>query len=64
MREVTAVLRGVHTPVLLRAGLVDPSCCLSLITPTRSLDLTLPNSIERDRVVRGLEMLLENRPKN
>jgi len=58
LQDVQEVLRGVHTEVLLRAGMIDPSCCLSIVTARRSLDLQFANSIERDRVVRGLQILL------
>lgn len=58
---VKSVYTGVRTEVMMRAGLQDPACCLSIVTDNRSLDLTLPSATERDRVVRGLKIILEGR---
>lgn len=62
--SIKSVYTGVRTEVMVRAGAQkpqDPACCLSLVTDARSLDLTLANATERDRVVRGLKILLEDR---
>jgi hypothetical protein len=58
---IRSVCGGVQTDVLLKAGLVDPDCCLSLVTDARTLDLTLANATERDRVLRGLRILLQGK---
>lgn len=59
--SIQSVYTGVRTEVFLRAGQVNPACCLSIVTKQRSLDLTLPNTTERDRVVRGLRIILEGK---
>ena len=58
---IKSVYTGVRTDVMLRAGSIDPACCLSLVTESRTLDLTLANATEHDRVVRGLRLILEGR---
>lgn len=62
LESIRSVCCGVQTDVLLKAGLVDPACCVSIVTESRTLDLTLANVTERDRVVRGLKILLEGKP--
>jgi hypothetical protein len=57
---VREVCKGVKTDVLLKAGLVDPNCCLSIITSERSLDLTFASATERDNVLRGLRFILQD----
>jgi hypothetical protein len=59
--SLTSVYTGVRTDVMMRAGTQDPACCLSLVTDARTLDLTLANATERDRVVRGLKIILRNK---
>lgn len=59
--SIKTVYTGIRTDTMLRAGLLDPACCLSLITDARSLDLTLANATERDRLVRGLKLILEGK---
>ena len=62
---VREVRRGAQSEVFLtRAGLLDPSCCLSVHTSERSLDLLLASSRLRDAVIRGLRALLEERALN
>ena len=58
--DITEVRRGIQTEVLLKAKLIDPSCCLSLVTPQRTLDLTLRSAIQRDRILRGLRAVLDS----
>lgn len=58
LEDITEVRRGIQTDVLLKAGLVDPGCCVSLITLQRSLDLSLGSSTERDRVIRGIKIIM------
>ena len=57
--EIQEIHRGVSTEVLLKAKLVDPGCCISIVTKERTLDLTLPNSAARDIFLRGLKGVLE-----
>lgn len=59
--EVYAVKRGVQTEVLAKAGLLDPNCCLSLVTDERTLDLQFPNVQERNKVFRGMKALFAAR---
>jgi len=61
LEAIRSVLSGVQTDVLNKAGLVDPACCLSIMTDARSLDLTLANATECDRVLRGLRILLNGK---
>jgi len=61
--EITEVRKGIQTDVLLKAGLIDPFCCLSIVTNERTLDLMLDSQAERDRALRGLKALLINHPK-
>lgn len=59
---VKSVYTGIRTDVMMRVGSQqDPACCLSIVTDARTLDLTLANATERDRVVRGLKILLGGR---
>lgn len=55
---ICEVCKGVKTEVLTRAGLVDPNCCMSIVTADRTLDLTLPSAVDRDNVIRGLRAIL------
>lgn len=59
--DIVAVRKGVQSEVLQRAGLLDPHCCLSIVTKTRTLDLQLPNTLERNKVFRGLKSLVGDR---
>jgi len=52
----------VKTEVLQRAGLVDPNCCLSVVTANRSLDLAFASSVDRDNALRGLKAVLAQLP--
>lgn len=56
--DVTEVRKGVTTEVLRRAGLLDPNCCLSIITAQRSLDLQFRSTSERNQALRALRLLL------
>lgn len=58
---ITEVKRGVQTSVLLKAGLLDPSKCISILTDDRTLDLLLPSMEMRDKVFTALRSLLEDR---
>jgi hypothetical protein len=55
--DVTDVKRGIHTDVLKRGGLLDPHCCLSVITADRTLDLVFGNATERDSAYKGLQAI-------
>lgn len=59
--DIIEVKKGVETEVLSKAGLLDPSCCLSMITTDRTLDIVLENSAERNKVFNGLKVLLEGK---
>lgn len=61
--EIVEVRKGLQTDVFLKAGLVDPFCCFSIVTNDRTLDLVLENQIERDRALRGMKAILLNYPK-
>ncbi|OQS02602.1 hypothetical protein THRCLA_05046 [Thraustotheca clavata] len=43
---------------------LDPSCCLSLITPTRSLDMVVKNAQECDWLRRSFEMMVAQAQEN
>ena len=58
---IKEVCKGVQTEVLGKAGLVDPQCCFSIVTDNRTLDLSVANLTERDRIVKGLQILLEGK---
>ncbi len=55
--DVTDVRRGIHTEVLLKAGLLDPNLCLSLIAKDRTLDLVFNSVSDRDGAFRGLQAI-------
>jgi hypothetical protein len=55
--DVIDVKRGVHTEVLLKAGLLDPNLCLSLVAKDRTLDLVFNSVSERDSAFRGLQAI-------
>ena len=58
--DIVEVRKGVQTDVLLKAGAVDPNCCLSIITRDRTLDLVLESAGERDNAIRGLHGILDS----
>lgn len=58
--SVIEVRRGIQTQVFMKAKLVDPRCCLSIVTEDRTLDLALATPGERDIVIKGLVALFEN----
>ncbi|KAE8993146.1 hypothetical protein PR003_g20965 [Phytophthora rubi] len=59
--DVIQVARGMKTAVLKRSGNVARyECYVSLVTPTRSLDLELPNAQLADFLQRGFDQLLHN----
>ena len=57
---INKVVKGIHTGRLLKAKLVDPACCLSIITNDRSLDLTLNSQWERNAFFTNLKEFLNN----
>lgn len=57
--SVIEVRRGIQTQVFMKAKLVDPRCCLSIVTDERTLDLALSTPSERDIVIKGLVALFE-----
>jgi hypothetical protein len=60
LEEISAVKKGIETEVLQKSKrLLDPTCCLSLITKQRTLDLQFNNSQERNKMFRGMKGLLE-----
>lgn len=59
LSEIIELRRGIQTEVFMKAKLIDPSCCFSIVTPSRSLDLTLRSAVQRDRIVRGIRVILE-----
>lgn len=58
-KDVIEVRRGIQTQVFMKAKLVDPRCCLSIVTEDRTLDLALSSPSERDIVIKGLVALFE-----
>ena len=59
LADIKSVVKGIHTDVLLRAKLVDPGSCVSLITDDRTLDLTLPSHSDRSDFIRSIKELLQ-----
>ena len=62
LTDVLEVRRGIQTEVLKKASLVDPFCCFSVVTADRTLDITMPSTLSRDMVIRGLQVILEAYP--
>ncbi|KAL4111278.1 hypothetical protein PRIC1_002959 [Phytophthora ramorum] len=61
LNDVIQVARGMKTAVLKRSGnLARYECYVSLVTPTRTLDLELPNAQLADFLQRGFDQLLHN----
>lgn len=60
LADVVDVKRGIETDVLLKGGLLDPNCCLSLVAKERTLDLVFDNVSERDAAFRGLQAILSS----
>ena len=58
--DIKQILRGIHTEVLSKCKQLDPTCCLSIITDSRSLDLVCNSSRDRDRLFKGLEVVLQD----
>jgi hypothetical protein len=58
---IEEVKKGIHTEVLHKAGLLDPNCCLSIITEDRSLDLVFDSTSDRTKAIRGLKVILEGK---
>lgn len=56
--DITEVRKGVQTDVLSKGGLLDPGCCLSIITADRTLDLVVETVSERSKVIAGLQGIL------
>ena len=65
LEHITEVRRGVESAALRKAGLVDPLCCLCVVTnqekdsKPRALDVVFKAKGERDAFVRGLEIVLQ-----
>jgi hypothetical protein len=61
IRSIITIVRGKETPVLQRKEShtrdVDPGVCLSLVTPSRSLDLQCTNAVECETLLRGFRLL-------
>ena len=55
---INRVVKGIHTDRLLKAKLVDPACCLSIVTKDRTLDLTLSSQWERNAFFTNLKEFL------
>ena len=58
--DITKVRRGIHTEVLFNATLVDPVCCLSIITPSRTLDLTFQSNLDRNTFYKIIQQLISS----
>ena len=58
--DITKVQRGIHTDVLFNATLVDPVCCLSIITPSRTLDLAFQSNLARNDFFRTIKQLISS----
>jgi hypothetical protein len=58
LSEVVRVTKGNHSNVLMNVKLADPRCSLSIITASRSLDLTLPTHAERNLFYKNLKQLI------
>ncbi|GMF46915.1 unnamed protein product [Phytophthora fragariaefolia] len=59
LADVIQVARGMKTAVLKRSGSVARyECYVSLVTPTRTLDMELPNAQLADFLQRGFDQLL------
>lgn len=56
--DIRQLVRGIHTVVLSRSKYLDPVCCLSIVTETRSLDVVFENSVVRDRIYRAIENII------
>lgn len=61
INAIEEIKKGVHTEVLHKAGLLDPNCCLSIITEDRSLDLVFDSSTDRTKAIKGLRLILEGK---
>lgn len=65
LSDITGIIKGIHTDVLLRAKLVDPGSCVSIVTSARTLDLTLASHAERNGFIANLrELLNDHFPRN
>jgi hypothetical protein len=66
LQDITEVRRGVESSALRKAGLLDPACCLSIVTDQvkdgkpRTLDVVFRDKVERDGFVRGVEIILQH----
>ncbi|KAF4321563.1 hypothetical protein BBO99_00004606 [Phytophthora kernoviae] len=61
LNDVIQITRGMKTSVLKRSGnLARYECYVSLVTPTRTLDLELPNAQLADFLQRGFDQLLHS----
>eukprot|EP01038_Epipyxis_sp_PR26KG_P005026 gene5026-7014_t len=57
--SIMEIRKGIRTDILSKSSvLVDPSCCLSIITSDRTLDLHFVSKSDRDAVGRGLFIVL------
>ena len=61
---INKVVKGIHTDRLLKAKLVDPACCMSIITNDRTLDLTLSSQHERNAFFATVKSFLNERLAN
>ena len=64
LSDITSVVRGINTDVLLKASLVDPRSSLSIISVSRTLDLTLVSHNERDTFFKTLRDLMNSECPN
>lgn len=58
--DIVEIRKGVQTDVLLKATGVDPNCCMSIVTPDRTLDLVLDSAVARDNALRGLQGIFDS----
>jgi hypothetical protein len=61
VNKIAEVKKGIQTDVLQKGGLLDPNCCLSIVTDDRTLDLVMETSTERNKIVKGLKVILEGK---
>lgn len=59
--SIIEVRRGLQTPGLIKHKLLDPSCCVSVISSERHLDLQFKTAGERNKVIRALQGILDGK---
>ena len=60
LNAILEVRRGVQTEIFAKTTTAqDPSCCVSIVTATRTLDLALASKSARDEFIRAIQIVLE-----